>query len=142
MPRTKKTSRSAEPRVSRLRQPAGKSVEEWQLQLRRQFGPEQPFLLENLGSEPVFSEFAVSNPASRSRYRVAIRGALPGENFCACPDFATNDLGTCKHIEFTLACLASRKGAKAAFKRGFHPPYSEVYLHYAGQRSLRFRVGA
>jgi superfamily II DNA or RNA helicase len=142
MPRTRKPARTDAARLSRLRAPAGKSVEEWQTQLRRQFGRDQPFTLENLGSEPVFSEFVVSNPVNRSRYRVAIRGATAGENFCGCADFATNDLGTCKHIEFTLARLAARRGGKAALKRGFHPPYSEVYLNYAGQRSVRFRAGA
>ena len=110
MPRAKKPAQPAEPRLSRLRPPVEGSLEEWQTQLRRQFGREQPFGLANLGSEPVFSEFVVTNPASRSRYRVAIRGAAAGENFCACSDFATNELGTCKHIEFTLARLAARKG--------------------------------
>jgi len=133
---------SAAPRLSRLRRPDDISVEDWQTQLRRQFGREQSFLLENIGAAPVFSEFAVTNPESGGRYRVAIRGTAPGENFCSCPDFATNDLGTCKHIEFTLARLETKRGAKAALKRGFQPPYSELYLHYAGARSVRFRVGA
>ncbi len=143
MPRARrKPAQAAAPRLSRLRPPIGGSVEEWQTQLRRQFGREQPFTLENLGREPVYSEFVVANPASRSRYRVAIRGAAAGENFCSCADFATNDLGTCKHIEFTLARLAARRGGRAALKRGFHPPYSEIYLNYAGQRSVCFRAGA
>ena len=142
MPRAKKPIAAAEPRLSRLRPPGRGSIEDWQTQLRRQFGREQAFVVENLGAEPVFSEFTVANPASHSRYRVAIRGTRPGENYCGCPDFATNDLGTCKHIEFTLAHLAARRGGKAALKAGFHPPYSEVYLHYAGQRSVRFRAGA
>lgn len=97
-----KASKTVEPRLSRLRRPPNLPAADWQTALRRQFGREQNFGLKNLGSEPVFSDFAVSNPASRSHYRVAIRGAGLGQNFCACPDFATNDLGTCKHIEFTL----------------------------------------
>ena len=40
----------------------------WQIALRRQYGREQNFLLENIGTEPVFSEFHVTNLASRSRY--------------------------------------------------------------------------
>ncbi len=132
----------AEPRLSRLRRPGELSVEAWQAQLRRQFGREQPFLIDNLGAEPVFSEFAVTNPQSGGRYRVAIRGDAPGENYCSCPDFATNDLGTCKHVEFTLARLEAKRGGKAALQRGFSPPYSEIYLNYAGARSVRFRTGA
>jgi superfamily II DNA or RNA helicase len=128
--------------LSRLRRPGELSVEAWQAQLRRQFGREQPFLIDNLGAEPVFSEFAVANPQSGGRYRVAIRGAAAGENYCSCPDFATNDLGTCKHVEFTLAWLEAKRGGKAALQRGFTPPYSEIYLNYAGARSVRFRSGA
>src|SRR5262245_17515519 len=107
MPRTTDSSRktATEPRVSRQRRPDAMTVEDWQTQLRRQFGREQSFLLKNLGAEPIFSEFTVTNPESKRHYRVAIRGASVGENFCSCPDFATNDLGTCKHIEFTLAKL-------------------------------------
>jgi superfamily II DNA or RNA helicase len=132
---------AAESRLSRTRQPEHLSVQDWQAGLRRQFGREQPFALERLGTEPVFSEFAVSNPQSRSRYRVAIRGTDAGENFCSCPDFATNDLGTCKHIEYTLAWLLAQRGGKAALERGFQAPYSEIYVQYGGRRRLRFRAG-
>jgi superfamily II DNA or RNA helicase len=114
------------------------SVEDWQASLRRQFGREQPFVLVRLGVEP---EFIVSNPQSKGRYRVAMRGMEPGDNFCSCPDFATNDLGTCKHIEFTLAKLLARRDGKAMLARGFALPYSEVYLRYRGERRLRFRAG-
>lgn len=98
-------------------------------------------MLENTGSEPVFSEFLVSNPASGGRYRVAIRGTGLGDNYCSCPDFATNDLGTCKHIEFTLARLESRRSGRAALQKGFQPPYSEVYLRYGARRTVHFRPG-
>jgi hypothetical protein len=131
---------SAETKLSRLRHPSAMTVGDWQAGLRREFGREQPFLLENIGSEPVFSEFAVTNPGSGGRYRVAIRGAGTGENFCACPDFATNDLGTCKHIEFTLARIGAGRAGRIALKRGWHPPYSEIYLDYADARSVRFRA--
>lgn len=132
---------ATEPRLSRARKPEELSVEEWQAGLRAQFGREQPFAIERLGREPVFSEFLVSNPQSGGRYRVAIRGSQPGDNFCACADFATNHLGTCKHIAFTLAHLQGKRGGKAALRNGFAPPYSEIYLEYAGRRCLRFRAG-
>jgi superfamily II DNA or RNA helicase len=128
-------------KLSRQRKPAGMSTEEWQAQLRRQFGREQSFLLKNVGTEAVFSEYAITNPQSKGRYRVAIRGIKAGENFCSCPDFATNDLGTCKHIEFTLARIEGTRGGKSSLKAGFQPVYSEIYLHYAGARSVRFRPG-
>ena len=117
------------------------SLEAWQAALRRQFGREQRFTLRNLGPDPLFSEFQVTNPQSGTTYRVAIRGSVPGRNFCACPDFATNALGTCKHIEFTLARLERRPGARSALVRGWTPPFSEVYLRYGARREVRFRPG-
>ena len=141
VPSKTRTTPTAEPRLSRTRRPPDIAVADWQAALRRQFGREQNFGLENLGASPVFSDFRVHNPASGSRYRVAIRGRAPGQNFCTCADFATNDLGTCKHIEFTLAKLESRRGGKAALAAGIQPEYSEIWLDYAGVRQVRFRAG-
>jgi superfamily II DNA or RNA helicase len=130
-----------EPKLSRTHAPADLSPLDWQRGLRRQFGREQAFGLENLGSEPFFSEFRVSNPVSKSSYRVAIRGLGPGGNFCSCPDYATGDLGTCKHIEFTLARLEKKRGARTAFARGYQPAFCELYLRNDGRRSVHFRAG-
>ena len=82
--------------LSRLHKPPDLSLEAWQRELRRQFGREQSFTLTNAGTEPVFSDFQVTNPRSGSTYRIAIRGPQPGDNYCSCPDFVTNALGTCK----------------------------------------------
>ncbi len=139
-PRKKLTKN--EPKLSRLHAPPDLPAELWQRTLRAQFGREQNFTFENQGTEPLFSEFRVVNPASGGRYRVAIRGLRPGENFCSCLDFSTNDLGTCKHVEFMLAKLQRKRGARAAFAAGFYPPYSEIYLRYGARRALHFRPGA
>ena len=139
--RRRKTA-PAGPRLSRLHAPPGMATQAWQVALRRQYGREQKYALENLGADPVFSEFRVVNPVSGGRYRVAIRGAGLGENYCSCPDFATNELGTCKHVEFTLAALAKRRGGKQALARGYRPAFSELYLRYGAQRSVHLRPGA
>lgn len=136
------TTPKKESKLSRTQAPTDLSPVEWQRGLRRQFGREQTFGLENLTSEPFFSEFRVSNPASKSSYRVAIRGIGPSGNFCSCPDYATSELGTCKHIEFTLARLEKKRGAKAAFARGYQPAFSELYLRNDGRRRIYFRAGA
>jgi hypothetical protein len=117
------------------------SLDAWQRELRRQFGREQPFTLKNTGTEPVFSDFHVSNPQSASTYRVAIRGPEPGDNYCSCADFATNALGTCKHVEFVLGTMERRRATRAALLRGFRPPYTEIVLHYGARREVRFRPG-
>lgn len=117
------------------------SLEAWQAELRRQFGREQRFVLRHVGGHPVISDFMVTNPATGSTYRVAIRGIEPGINFCSCPDFATNALGICKHIAFTLARLERRPGGKAALARPPALPYSSVSLRYGALRQVRFRPG-
>jgi len=140
-----KTRADTEPRLSRQRKPKDMPAEEWQRMLRRQFGRDQGFELVPLSDErpaPIFSDYSVLNPASGGRYRVSIRGVAAGDNLCTCLDYATNDLGTCKHVEFTLARLARRRGGKAALQRGYTPVFSEVYLHQAGQRTVRFRAGS
>jgi len=139
-PAPKKNRRREPAKLSRLHKPENLSLEAWQIELRRQFGREQKFKLKNLGEHPVFSDFQVANPQSKSIYRVAIRGAGLGDNFCSCPDFTTNTLGTCKHIEFTVAKLL-RKAGKAKLHAGFHPAHSEIYLRYGAQREVRFRPG-
>jgi superfamily II DNA or RNA helicase len=138
---TRTTRPPKEQKLSRTHAPTEIAPVEWQRTLRRQFGREQPFGLDNIGAEPFFSEFRVSNPQSKSAYRVAIRGTLPGDNYCACPDYATNELGTCKHIEFVLAALEKKRGAKSAFARGYHPSFSELYLRNDGGRAIHFRPG-
>ena len=131
----------SEPRLNRHRLPADMAVDAWQAALRRQYGREQAFELQNLGSDPFFSTFSVFNPASQSRYPVTIRGLEPGVNHCGCWDYATNHLGTCKHIEFTLAVLAKRRGGRRALAAGPLAPGSAVRLDHAGPRRVRFMPG-
>jgi superfamily II DNA or RNA helicase len=138
----KVSTRKDKTKLSRLRKPDDMSLEAWQVALRRQFGREQNFRLKNIGPEPIFSEFEVTNPQTGRTYRVAIRGQALGENFCSCPDFAVNTLGTCKHIEFALARLGRTRQAKLALALGCQPAYSEVYLHYGARREVIFRPGS
>ena len=79
-----------EAKLSRTHAPVDLSPADWQRGLRRQFGREQSFVLENLGSDPFFSEFRVTKPGSKSAYRVAVRGLGPGGNFSSCQDYASN----------------------------------------------------
>jgi hypothetical protein len=128
-------------KVSKLHKPDDLDLEEWQRLLRKQFAEQQSFRLKNTGDHPIFSEFSLANPVSGRTYKLAIRGDRPGDNYCSCPDYAINNLGTCKHIEFTLSRVMKRRGAAKAFKEGYIPPYSEVYLSYGLKREVRFKAG-
>lgn len=131
-------TKTADPlaKISHTHRPQNMSLEDWQRALRLKVSRLQPLKLVNLGKEPVFSEFAVTNPTSKRTYRVAIRGETPGVNFCSCPDYAVNTLGTCKHVEFVLNHL--RRKYATTLRRGWKPPFSEVFIRYGAQRSVLF----
>jgi hypothetical protein len=135
-----KTTKTA--KLNRTHKPENMTLEEWQRQLRVEYGTSQQFLLENRGDHPVFSEFALTNPVSDRTYRIAIRGDQAGDNFCSCPDFRINGLGVCKHISFTLARLKAKKTGARHFKQGFNQTWSEIYLSYGLKREVRLRLGS
>jgi len=124
------------PKITRLHKPEEMSLEEWQTYLRRQFGREQKFTMKNLGERYAFSDFMVTNPKTNGCYRITIRGISPGDNTCTCPDFTTNSLGTCKHLEFALARLERNAKARSELKIGYRPSAGEVFLRYGSQREV------
>ncbi len=66
-----------------------------------------------------FGDYTVQSRSGRT-YKVAVRGPGLFENYCSCPDFAVNTLGTCKHIEAMLERLRKSRGKPfetAAYKR-------------------------
>jgi len=77
--------------------------------------------------------------ASKKTYRVALRGPGLFENYCSCPDFAVNTLGTCKHIEALLLRLRRHHGR--ALDRGkFGRTRASVSLHYGETLGVRLRL--
>lgn len=116
------------------------SIEEWQIRLRRQFALEQHFLVTNLGSHPVYSDFEISNPKSGKQYKVALRPPESGRNYCSCPDFAINTLGTCKHIEYAMHYLKQRVDPEQ-FNQPYLPSYSSVFVNYGLERQVVLRIG-
>jgi superfamily II DNA or RNA helicase len=138
----KRSKKPSDAKVSRTQLPTNMTLEEWQTNLRRQFGRAQNFRLKNVGPNPTFSDFLVANPESRRTYRVTIRGTGPGENTCTCPDFATNTLGTCKHIEFALARLERSRRTRTELNAGYRPAHAEVVLRYGSRRQVCFRPAA
>jgi superfamily II DNA or RNA helicase len=139
----KKSAPKKKKKVSYHRQPEDLSNREYQLELRRQFGLKQQFSLENQGDHRVWSDFTVTNLERKTSYRLAIRGAELGDNFCSCYDFRTNRLGTCKHVEWALFKLANTHGNKQYFKKP--PPvavYSSLSVNYQGEQpNLQLRIG-
>ncbi len=132
------------------RKPDQMTLDEWQTALRKQFAEQSSFGIENIGDEPVFSDYHVYNPLSDSSHKVALR-SNPKEleqginfNFCSCYDFKTNGLGTCKHIEAVVFSVLGSKTLKKAFlTQSFQPAYSSVYLKYSPEgRTAMIRIGS
>ena len=138
---TKKESNKVIKRLSYVVKPKELSLEEWQILLRQQIAKDETFRVKNIGADPIFSTFELTNPETERTYRVVIWGEKFGVNYCSCPDYSVNTLGTCKHIEYILHKLRRKKGAKKILKEGYIPEYSFVTLRYGLRRRIAFSMG-
>lgn len=127
--------------VSPLKKPEHLSLEEWQIALRRQSVQDSSFRVKNIGTQSIFSDFEVRNIKTGKAYRLAIRGEILGINYCSCPDFEVNTLGTCKHIECVLSKLRKDKSAREALKKPHVSDHSSVTLRYGRERQIYFSLG-
>jgi SNF2 family DNA or RNA helicase len=116
-------------------------LREEQIDIRRKRAAEGQFRIQNLGRNRVFSDYQVTNPTSGGQYRVSIRGFEVGDNTCECPDFRTNTLGTCKHIEAVLAALCDQTPVQLRRRKAavVHP---EIYLQYGEQLQVGLHLPA
>src|SRR5262245_37758622 len=114
-------------------------LREEQIDIRRQRAKASKLQIENIGKNRVFSDYRVINPDSGGQYTVTVRGFDVGDNACTCPDFKSNTLGTCKHVEAVLDHLKDElpphlQKKKAAVTR------PEIYLHYGEQLRLEIHL--
>ena len=117
-------------------------LREEQIDIRRQRARNAGLVIENTGGKQVFSDYRVTNPQSGGQYAVAIRGFDTGDNTCTCPDFKSNTLGTCKHIEGVLEKL-SQDSPHSVRKRKATITRPEITLDYtAHQLRLRLQLPA
>ena len=117
-------------RVPYARKPRDMSLDQWQAGLRKQFASEQNFKITNLGNHPVYSDFEVYNPETDKTYKVSIRDNISSFNYCSCPDFKINTLGTCKHVEYVLLKLLRYKKNQKFFTRLQKNEYSSLSILY------------
>src|SRR6266568_8369323 len=83
----------------------------------------------------LYGDYSVRS-ASNKTYRVAMRGPGLFDNYCACPDYAVNTLGTCKHIEAVLLSARSRFGRKLDQLR-YQRKHTTIYLDYREPARVR-----
>ena len=127
--------------VSATHKPEGMKDREWQSTLRRQVAEREYFDIENIGTERVYSDYSVFSPNSKNRYKVAMRSKDNTLNFCSCPDFKTNLLGTCKHIEAVRIMLSKKRGIKSLINVIPEIPYTSLYVSYYDNRAVKLRIG-
>src|SRR5205823_813528 len=96
-------------------------------------------ILERPAGEP-YGDYRVQS-ASGKTYRVAMRGPGLFENYCSCPDFAVNTLGTCKHIEGLLARLRERHG-RTLDQKAYARTRASISLQYGETIEVRLRLPA
>jgi SNF2 family DNA or RNA helicase len=87
-----------------------------------------------------YGDYSVQSASGRT-YRLAMRGPGLFENYCSCPDFRVNTLGTCKHIEALLLRLRRRHGA-ALDRKGYARTRSSISLQYGETIEIRLRLPA
>ncbi|MCP4376298.1 MAG: DEAD/DEAH box helicase, partial [bacterium] len=96
----------------------------------------------HLSGEPWFGAWRASSVTSTTHrpqsYRVHIRSLSNRSNYCTCPDFAVNQLGTCKHIEAVLHKVSKRRNYRKI--KDQPPPYPFVYLAWDVEKAPRIRV--
>lgn len=109
-------------------------VEE-QIAERRMRARKETFKIEPQGLA-VFGDYQVFSPSSKRLYRVALRGVGLFDNYCACPDYGVNTLGTCKHIEAVLLHARSRFGRKLDQVR-YQRKHTTIYLDYRDPARVR-----
>ena len=107
-----------------------------QIERRRERARAEILKIANKGSHPVFSLFEVSSVSGRA-YRVEIRSLDELQNSCTCPDYKSNLIGTCKHIEGVLISLEKEHGKKLKKLAEERPRGTQIYLHHAMDVTVR-----
>jgi superfamily II DNA or RNA helicase len=107
-----------------------------QIERRRKRGKEELAKIVNQGRHPVYSTFEVTS-ASERVYTVQIRSLTERLNTCTCPDYRTNTIGTCKHIEGVLANLGSEFADQWDEFITQAPPITQMYVHHAERTTVR-----
>ena len=71
-------------------------------------------------------------------YKVQIRSLVDRINYCSCPDFAVNQLGTCKHIEAVLHQV--NKSADFETIKHHTPPHPFIYLDWETKNAPQIKL--
>ncbi len=119
--------------------PEGMSVEAWQIALRKQFAEQNEFTVSHLDNNRIWGDYMVQSGSNH--YRVAFRGVRSDRNYCACLDFRTSGLGTCKHIEAVINYLSEEVPGYPWGTTPFQPDRTSIFISYKGGRTIECNIG-
>ncbi|WP_242394322.1 DEAD/DEAH box helicase [Anaeromyxobacter oryzisoli] len=91
------------------------------------------------GRHALLGEYQVASPSSRA-YDVTLRALDDAHNGCTCPDYETNLLGTCKHIEAVLHRLRADAPRRVERALAEGPRASYLHLVFDPAESLGIRL--
>lgn len=80
---------------------------------REKRAKEERMHIESLDPETPWADYIIHSHQSGKTYRAALRSFEPGDAYCSCQDFKTNQLGTCKHLIKLKAYVKRKFSAKA-----------------------------
>lgn len=106
---------------------------------REQRAREEQMTVRSTDTAKPWTDYLVTSQNSGKTYRVALRGTIPGQSYCSCPDFRTNHLGTCKHVLHTLGKLSKRFSA-AQLSKPYRRKNLSVRMQYTQPIGLIFNV--
>jgi SNF2 family DNA or RNA helicase len=107
-----------------------------QIDRRRKRGKEELAKIVNQGQHPVYSTFEVTSTSERL-YTIQIRSLTERLNSCTCPDYRTNTIGTCKHIEGVLANLKEEFSDQWEEFVAQATPVAQMYVRHAERTTVR-----
>ena len=115
------------------------SLRDLELLRRERRGADDLFTIRPLRGARLLGSYEVASP-SGAAWRVELRSLGARENGCTCPDFGTNLLGTCKHVEAVLHHL--RRDAPRRFERALRVggAVSYLFLRFAPEPEIAIRV--
>ena len=102
---------------------------------REQRSLEERMTVKSTDSTTPWTDYLVASAASGKTYRVALRGRERGQNYCSCPDFRKNALGTCKHV-FKVQAWARKKFGFHGMAVKWVPNRIAVFARYDGDLRL------
>ncbi len=110
---------------------------------RRLRSQSERMLMKSTDASTPWTDYTVTSQESGNSYRVSMRGLELGQSYCSCPDFRTNQLGTCKHIFFAKSKIEKRF-SKVALAKQYVRKNISLRMHYGDttdpEIGLRFNL--